>query len=227
MTDLGQDWTAGEPGGPDALHVPLAQARKRRLRRRPLLVLALGLVAALLVGIGVEPWALHIGGGFTPSMTWSGYGEVQATNGGKYDLYVHVRGGLLSSTRGRCSHTGGCSNLIGNAELCGSNGVIENLELDGSVHTWWSTDGARTTLLLTDGSPVKLPDGWVVAFAGTWQGPNLVVKDTDNSFTEPFTPDGSIRTTTSTADAGTASVVLRSGSADDFTRACRALAAKH
>ncbi|MBS2961480.1 hypothetical protein KGA66_00380 [Actinocrinis puniceicyclus] len=222
MTDVGQDKTPGGTGGPDAPFGPIAPVRRRR-RLRPRSMLVLALAAVLLVGVGLEPWALHIGGRFTPNMTWSGYGEVQASNGGKYELYVHLRGGLLSTRRVRCGHTGGCSNLIGDAKLCGRNGATEDMALTGSVHTWWSTDGARTMLLLNGGSPVKLPAGWVVAFGGTWQGPNLVVEDTDNSFTEPFTPDGAIRTTTSTADAGTAAVTLRSGSADDFARACRAL----
>jgi hypothetical protein len=51
------------------------------------------------------------------------------------------------------------------------------------------------------------------------------VADTDGSFREIFTPAGRIRHVTSTADAGTAQVVLEPGSADDFARACHALAA--
>jgi hypothetical protein len=66
--------------------------------------------------------------------------------------------------------------------------------------------------------------GWVVAFSGRWHGPDLVLTDHDNSFTEAFTPRGAIRTITSTADAGTAAVTLRYGSGAVFDRACRALA---
>ncbi len=223
MMNLGQEQEQ-PPRDPGAPRISVAPVRRRpRMRRRFLLVFAL--VAVLVVEIGLQPWVLHIGGRFTPTMTWSGYGRVQASNGGEYELYVHVRGGFLSSRRVGCSHSG-CTNLVGDAQLCGRNGVTEDLTLTGEVHTWWSTDGARTMLLLTGGSPVKLPDGWVVAFGGTWQGPNLVVEDTDNSFTEPFTPDGAIRTTTSTADAGSAAVTLRSGSAGDFSSACRALSGK-
>ena len=224
MTELGQDQIPGEPGVP---RIPVVPVRRRRRRVRGGFLLALVVTVVLVVEVGLQPWVLHIGGRFTPTMTWSGYGQVQASNGGEYELYVHVRGGFFSGRRVGCSHTGGCTNLVGNAQLCGRNGVTEDLALTGSVHTWWSTDGARTMLLLTGGSPVKLPDGWVVAFGGTWQGPNLVVKDSDNSFTEPFTPDGAIRTTTSTADAGSATVTLHSGSANDFSAACRALSAKH
>jgi len=64
----------------------------------------------------------------------------------------------------------------------------------------------------------------VIAFHGTWHGAELPVADTDNSFTEVFTPAGTMRTTTSSKDAGTARATLRAGSADSFDRACRALA---
>lgn len=70
-----------------------------------------------------------------------------------------------------------------------------------------------------------MPDGWVVAFHGEWHGPALVLASPDNSVTEVFTSRGAIRTTTSTADAGTATVTLHYGSAADFARACQALAA--
>ena len=225
MTDLGQEQDQ-PPGGAGAPGISVAPVRKRRRVRRRFVLLFV-VLAVLVVEVGIQPWVLHIGGRFTPTMTWSGYGQVQASNGGEYELYVHMRGGYFSGyRRAGCSHRG-CNNVLGDAQLCGRNGVTEDFALTGVVHTWWSTDGASTMLLLTGGSPVKLPDGWAVAFGGTWQGASLVVKDTDNSFTEPFTPDGTIRTTTSTADAGTATVTLRSGSADDFSRACRALSGKH
>ena len=64
----------------------------------------------------------------------------------------------------------------------------------------------------------------MVAFHGTWHGPELPVANTDNSFTTVFTPAGVIRTTTSTADRGTARGTLRSGSVDSFDQACRVLA---
>jgi hypothetical protein len=55
--------------------------------------------------------------------------------------------------------------------------------------------------------------------------PHLLAGDHDNSFTEAFTPRGTIRTITSTADAGTAAVTLRYGSSVAFARACQALVA--
>jgi hypothetical protein len=66
----------------------------------------------------------------------------------------------------------------------------------------------------------------VIAFHGTWQGSALPIADTDNSFTEVFTPAGAIRTTPSAKDAGTVRGTLRYGSADAFAQACRDLAGK-
>jgi len=189
-----------------------------------LIVLVVGCL--FVVEVGLTPWDLHIGGRFTPTLTWDGYGTVQASNGGRYVLFTHLQGGLVRSGSGfACDSFSGCDTLQGSARLCGRDGVTETFQLRGDVHSWWSTDGARTSVDLTGGTPRSLGDGWVVAFSGTWHGPALVLSDHDNSFTEAFTPRGAIRGVTSTADAGTAAVTLRYGSSVAFARACQALAA--
>jgi hypothetical protein len=94
--------------------------------------------------------------------------------------------------------------------------------VSGAVHSWWSTDGAATSVDLTNSPP--LPDGWVVALHGAWHGPALRLSSPDNSFTEVFAPRGAIRSVTSTADAGTAQTTVRYGTDGDFTAACRRLA---
>jgi len=71
--------------------------------------------------------------------------------------------------------------------------------------------------------PRPLPDGWVVALRGTWHGEHLRLFSPDNSFTEVFTPRGAIRTVTSTADAGRATVTLTPGTTSGFDRACATL----
>lgn len=175
---------------------------------------------------GLTPWALHIGGRSTPGEQWDGFGQVQASNGGRYVLYTHLEGGLMSSIRNTSYGGGGLSgqdNLHGTAELCTESGAIHTFKLTGVVHSWWTTDGAKTTIALTGGAPVKLQSGWVVSWRGMWRGPVLELDDPDNSFTEAFTPHGEIRRVTSTADAGTARVTLQYGSHDEFAAACRAL----
>ncbi len=200
------------------------------MRRRPLGTLsgfALLGVMLLAVYFALTPWALHMGGRYTPLAQWNGYGRLVASNGGKYILYTHLQGGMHGA--GGMRRTGGSSfgsgydTLDGTARLCTESGVTRTFALRGRVDGWWTTDNAATRIRLTGGAPTKLPPGWVVALRGAWRGPALELSSPDNSFTEVFTPRGDIRHTTSTADAGTATVTLRSGSAADFETACRAL----
>jgi hypothetical protein len=183
-------------------------------------------VAALLaVYVLPTPWALHIGGEFTPLEQWDGVGSVRASNGGRYVLYTALQGGILGGGQDSpdCSFTG-CDTLHGSAKLCSVHGTTMSFGLSGNVDSWWSTDGASTSIDLTGHT---LPEGWVVAFKGVWHGSRLPLATPDNSFTEVFTPGGQVRHTTSTADAGVARVTLRSGGTDQFNRACAALARQH
>jgi len=185
------------------------------------MLLLIAVAALLVVYVVPTPWALHIGGRFTLLRQWDGYGTVRATNGGRYVLFTHFSAGLMGGgyPHSSCSFFG-CDTLHGNAKLCTEDGVTYAFGLTGAVHSWWSTDGAHTNVDLTGR---ELPEGWVVAFAGAWQGPLLRLADTDNSFTEVFTRAGVIRHITSTADAGTAGLTLRNGSEDAFKAACAAL----
>jgi len=200
------------------------QARRGRLGWGSFLVFMA--IVLFFLYAGLTPWALHIGGRSTPGEQWDGFGQVAASNGGRYVLFVHLQGGLMGQTQ-HTSHGGGghghSDNLHGSAELCTESGAIHTFKLTGVVDGWWTTDGAPTKIGLTGGSPVKLQSGWVVSWHGIWHGPALELHDPDNSFTEAFTPRGDIRRVTSTADAGTARVVLIFGSHDDFAAACRAL----
>jgi hypothetical protein len=63
---------------------------------RLLLIAGLALVAVYVLP---TPWALHIGGQFTPLESWSGYGAVQANNGGRYVLFIQFRGGRYASRK--------------------------------------------------------------------------------------------------------------------------------
>jgi hypothetical protein len=199
------------------------QPPKRHLALRILLILIVVAVGAYILP---SPWAFHMGGKFSPLAEWDGYGPVQASNGGHYLLYTHLRGGIVNDHgHAGCSLTG-CGSLVGSAQLCTQGGQHYTFVLTGAVHGWYSTNGSRTSIELTGGTPKRLPRGWVVAFHGTWHGPDLPIADTGKSFTEVFTPAGVIRTTTSAKDAGTARGTLRAGSVDGFDQACRDLAGK-
>jgi hypothetical protein len=214
-------------GGPLTRRDLRQQRRMARRRRHPLLRLVrLLLVLAIffvVVQLALNPWIFHIGGKFTPTASWSGLGDVRASNGGRYVLSISFRGGFLGGDETGCSQFSGCDNMTGTARMCTRSGVTYSFSLTGQVHAWLSTNGSRTNLDITGGSPVSLPDGWVVALHGAWHGANLAVASPDNSFTEVFTPRGAIRKQTSSADAGVARVLLRPGTAADFSRACAAL----
>lgn len=207
---------------------PQPQPRRRGRGRagsigiRILLILVIAIIA---VDVVPTPWALHIGDRFTPLTMWDGYGSVQASDGGHYVLFAHLRGGLIGDDgRPDCRGRGGCDTLHGSAKLCTESGSTYTFTVAGQVHASWRTDGARSQIGLTGGSPAALPKGWVVAFHGAWHGPALELSSPDNSFTEVFTPRGAIRHVTSTAAAGGATVTLRYGSSAGFARACHALA---
>ena len=187
-------------------------------------LLVVTVVALVVVYVALTPWALHMGGRWNWLSQWDGYGEVVASNGGKYLLFTHLRGGTRDDHgRKSCSHLGGCDTLHGTAQLCTASGVTHTFKLTGNVKAWLTTDGARTRIDLTGGTPTRLPSGWVVAFHGIWNGPELELESPDNSFTEAFTPRGEIRRGASTADAGEAHVTLRYGTVAEFAAACRDL----
>jgi len=212
---------AGPVPGPD--RNPFQPRGRRRGGWLKLLLILIVVIFAVFVA--PTPWALHIGGTFTPLETWSGYGAVQASNGGLYVLFTRFQGGITGGGEdGPSCSSRGCDTLFGNAQLCTRSGQAYTFSLTGAVHSWWSTDGARTSVDLTG---PRLPDGWVVAFHGSWHGAALPLATPDNSFTEVFTPAGAIRTVTSTADAGVARVTLRPGSQAAFQHACQALASGH
>lgn len=204
---------------------PRPRARRGSVLPKLVLALALGTFAYVFP----TPWAFQIGDRFTPSMTWDGFGTVTADNGGRYVLFTHLRG-TAYNPHGRahlsCSKVGGCDTLFGTATMCSTAGGMESFQLRGDVHAWprLNTDGASTRIDLTGGSPQKLPSGWVVAFHGKWNGPELDLYSPDNSFTEVFTPAGAVRHVTSTADGGSARTSLHFGTQPEFEQACRALA---
>jgi hypothetical protein len=193
-----------------------AKSRGGLVLLRLLLILV---VVALLVAFLPAPWAIDIGGHFSPQGEWDGYGPVRASNGGSYVLFTQLHGGITNGDAAACGIRG-CHSLTGSAQLCTTGGQRYTFGLAGTVHAWLSTNGALTDINLTGGVPKALPHGWVVAFHGTWRGPVLPIAS--SSFTQVFTPAGAIRTTASTA--GSAAGELRFGSAAAFDRACNTLA---
>src|SRR6266852_6650115 len=59
------------------------------------------ILLVFVVFVVLNPWALHIGGRWTPAMTWHGVGKLQSTSGANYGLSVYSRGRNLSADRER------------------------------------------------------------------------------------------------------------------------------
>src|SRR5262245_46617437 len=204
---------------------PPPEQPARGVRHIVLRVVLILFVAAFLAEFVPAQWAFHIGSRLTPLGQWDGYGPVQDSNGGRYLLFTHLRGGVLAhGGRPGCAFHGGCNTLRGSAKLCTENGRVYSFRLSGRLHGWLTTDGSLTSINLSGGSLAPLPPGSVLAFHGTWHGPALPVASTDGSFTEAFTPAGTVRRSMSAAHAGTASGTLRHGSATAFGQACHTLA---
>lgn len=199
---------------------------RRRLLSRLLKGALLFVAAAIVLNLAMTPWVFHIGDRFTPTTMWDGYGTVHATNGGEYVLFTHLQGGLSVSSYsgGGCDQVSGCHNLRGSARMCTRRRAIRIFTLSGAVSTWLSTDGARTSISLQPSPARSMPSGFIFVFSGVWRSAELPVANTDNSFTEVFAPDGTIRRVTSTRDTGSAAVTLRPGTDAGFATACRALA---
>jgi hypothetical protein len=207
-----------------AASAPAAAAAEPPPRRsRHLLLMSMLTLVILIVvaNLAITPWVLHIGGRPTPLDRWTGYGSVQASNGGHYLLFTSIRGGLIADSYdiGGCSQLHGCDNLQGSARICTQRGTTYDFQITGQIRTWLNTAGARTSLDLSGG---PLPYG--LAFEGAWHGPVLRVANADDAFTTTFTPAGAIRPHPNAADDGRASVALRYGSAAAFTAACQTLA---
>jgi hypothetical protein len=165
--------------------------------------------------VGLTPWALHIGGRFTPLTEWDGYGPVQGSNGGHYALFtpparwrglqpVHLGRMLIYRLRQPEGHrpaiqlpSSGCGSCLA--------------EHQRRAHHARAGRRAHAPVV-----PGLLPGP--LARAGP-AGAN-----SDDAFTQVFTPRGAIRSVTSTADSGHAAGALRFGSQAGLDVACTALA---
>ena len=140
-----------------------------------MLVLGLALVYGVIVATG--PWALHIGGRWTPLLYWSGSGKL-VTKHGTYPLYVfffpsaHFSQLHLDGLR----PTGG---VQGSGWICTSPGVTQYLKLSGTIYGGWrSTEGSLMNFRLLEPNILDVGQrrGYFDLY-GRWQGPQLVMND--------------------------------------------------
>jgi hypothetical protein len=174
--------------------------------------LGLILVGALVYGVVValNPWSLHIGGRWTPLLTWQGSGKLVTKSGAQYPLWVSF---YPSSHFSRLQMDGlrPTGGLQGSALLCTSRGVTQRLNLSGTIYGGWrSTEGSLMSFRLLEPKPFDIGQrqGYF-DLVGRWQGPALVM---DRSSVGG--------TFNSSLKIDQASVTLTWGNASDFKTAC-------
>lgn len=122
----------------------------------------------LLVTLLVSPWSLHMGGRWTPALTWHGVGQLTSSTGAKYGMFIEVSPHL--------QHGRGASNLDGRAKLCTPQGEMYSLTVNGYLkRAWLDADDTPITFYLRslkDAQPKLNFDLY-----GAWHGQELVLDD--------------------------------------------------
>ncbi|MGH9731782.1 MAG: hypothetical protein ACRD4A_08780 [Candidatus Acidiferrales bacterium] len=208
QAELIKDYLSGQ--------VPDAGRRVRRgcLTKLFSLLLVGILGGALLYGLVAitDPWSFHIGGRWTPLLTWHGYGELLTKNGTEYPLYIN----FYPSSHFSRLHLEGLrptGGLQGGGWLCTSPGVMQRLTLSGTIYGGWrSTEGSLMAFRLLE--PIIFSTGQRRGFfdlAGRWKGPELVMtgKGVPDTFRSGVRIEG-------------ASVAFDWGSYSEFKAACAA-----
>ena len=186
-------------------------------RRHGCLTSLLGLIvlcAAIVYGVAAitSPWAFHIGGRWTPFLTWSGGGQL-VTPSGTYPLYVSLYPSSHFS-RLRLDGLRPTGGLQGSGWLCVSKGVTQHLRLGGTIYGGWrSTENSLIEFRLNEPKYFDMGQrqGYFDLY-GRWQGPDLVM-DQRERYGGQF--QSGLRIEHS-------SVTLRWGSYSDFKAACAA-----
>jgi len=148
-----------------------------RIRRRhPFVVILIGILLLFAVVMTI-PWAFHIGGRWTPLLTWWGSGKLFTKRGIEYPLFVMFHPSSHFS-RLRLDGRRPTSGVQGSACLCTSPGVSQYLELTGTIYDGWrSTEGSLIDFRLIEPTIVNVGQARAGYFdlAGKWQGPVATV----------------------------------------------------
>lgn len=140
------------------------------------LVGVFGVAVVYAVALVTDPWAFHIGGQWTPLLTWRGSGKLLTKGGNEYPLYLYLYPSSHFSNlrRENLRPTGG---LRGYGWICTSAGVTQQLRLSGTIcGGWWTTEGSLMAFRLVE--PTIFNVGQKEGFfdlAGRWNGPQLVM----------------------------------------------------
>jgi len=141
-------------------------------------VIVLGGAGLYGVVVVLDPWSIHMGGRWTPLLTWQGSGKLLTKGGTEYPLYVYFYPASHSSQLhlDGLRPTGG---LQGSAWLCTSRGVTQRMALSGTIYGGWrSTEGSLIAFRLLEPKIIDVGQGQgFFDLAGKWHGPELVMDD--------------------------------------------------
>ena len=149
----------------------------------------IALVVALLVLL--NPWSLHMGGRWTPALTWHGVGTLHSTTGATYGFYMELWPYMSRGRRGGGGYYGGHQNMEGTAKICTPQGGIYSMTVSGYLkNTWFDADGKPITFYLRSlkDAPTKLN----IDLFGSWQGQELALEDKGN-MAMSFAADGNAK----------------------------------
>jgi len=145
-------------------------------------------VILIAVTLLIHPWALHIGGRWTPALTWHGTGTLHSTSGANYPFFLEIWVGMPEGSR---RGPGSIKDFEGTAKICTPQGQSYPLTVTGYMKkAWLSTDGKQVTFYLRsakDAAP-KLS----LTLLGKWNGGELQLEDQGN-FAMTFAPDGHVK----------------------------------
>ena len=153
-----------------------------------LLSLTLGLLGIGLVIALLNPWALHMGGRWTPFLMWRGLGTFRTGTGREYPLFLYIYPSAHSSRLRSSDGRRPTSGLSGYACLCTT--PMQQLELSGTIYgSWQSADGALVTFRLLERRTARdhftASNRGYIDLYGAWRGPDLVM-DSHGSWVHPF-----------------------------------------
>jgi len=138
---------------------------------------AAALYAVMAIG---APWAFHIGGRWTPLLTWHGYGQLVTRNGINYPLYVQ----FFPSSHFSKLHLQGLrptGGVQGTGWICTSPGTTQYVTVSGTIYGGWrSTDGSLMTLRVLERDRIYINVGQNYGFfdlTGRWQDQKLVMDE--------------------------------------------------
>jgi len=173
------------------------------------------LVTALLVLL--NPWSLHMGGRWTPALTWHGVGTLHSSTGATYGFYMEL---WPYMSRGRGGYSGGHQNIEGSAKICTPQGGIYPMTVSGYLkNAWLDADGKPITFYLRSrkDAPIRLN----IDLHGSWQGQELVLEDKGN-MAMSFSADGNAKGYLHGLNAPTENTAgkLRYASDSEFASVC-------